>query len=56
MPVRAEVAVGNLVADDVVVGDEEVVADRADCFLFAAASSELRELVRERAGRLRRYL
>ena len=44
LPVRPEVAVGNLVADDVVVGDQEVVADRADRFGFAAASAELREV------------
>jgi len=44
LPVRAEVAVGDLVADDVVVGDEQVVTDRADRFLFAAASTELSEV------------
>ena len=44
LPVRSEVAVWDLVADDVVVGDEQVVADRADRFLLAAAASELREV------------
>ena len=42
MPVGAEFAVGDLVADDVVVGDEDVVAGRADRLGLAAASAELR--------------
>ena len=39
LPVWAEVAIWDLVADDVVVGDEEVVTDRADCFWFAASAA-----------------
>ena len=39
LPVGSEIAVADVVADDVVVGDEQVVADRADCFLFAAAAA-----------------
>ena len=49
VPVGAELAVGDLVADDVVVGDQEVVADRADRFGFAAAAAELR-VVRGEVG------
>lgn len=41
LPVGSEVAEGDLVANDVVVGDEQVVADRADRFLFAATPTEL---------------
>ena len=44
LPVRPEVAVRDLVADDVVVGHEQVVPDRADRLLLAAAASELREV------------
>lgn len=39
LPVGSEVSGWDLVADDVVVGDEQVVADRADCFGFAASSA-----------------
>jgi hypothetical protein len=49
LPVGAEVSVWDLVADDVVVGDEEVVADRADGFRFAASAAELR-VVRGEVG------
>src|SRR5436305_13299672 len=41
LPARAEVTEWDLVADDVVVGDEEVVADSADGFLFPAPTAEL---------------
>jgi len=41
LPFRAEIAVRDLVADDVVVGHEQVVADRADRLLLAVAASEL---------------
>ena len=41
LPVRAEFSEWDLVADDVVVGDEEVVADRADGFGLAAPSAQL---------------
>src|SRR5947209_2520185 len=44
LPVRAEFAEWDLVADDVVVGDEEVVADRADRFRFAASAAQLCEV------------
>ena len=44
LPVGSEVAVWDLVADDVVVGHEQVVADRADRFGLAAPSAELREV------------
>ena len=44
LPVGAELAVWDLVADDVVVGDEQVVADRADRFGLAAPSAELGEV------------
>src|SRR5439155_1879076 len=40
-PVGAELAVGDAVADDVVVGDQDVVAGGADCLRFAAAAAEL---------------
>src|SRR6266508_6755682 len=38
-PVRPELAEGHLVADDVVVGDQDVVAGGADRFLLAAAAA-----------------
>ena len=41
LPVGSEFSERDLVADDVVVGDEEVVADRADRFGFAASSAQL---------------
>jgi hypothetical protein len=41
LPVGSEVSVGDLVADDVVVGDEDVVADRAERDGFAAAAAQL---------------
>ena len=44
LPVWAEVSVWDLVADDVVVGDEQVVTDRADCFRFAASAAQLCEV------------
>ena len=44
LPVGSELAEWDLVADDVVVGDEQVVADRADRFGLAAASAELGEV------------
>ena len=47
LPVRSEVAVWDLVADDVVVGDEQVVADRADRFRFTTPTAELGEVRRE---------
>ena len=37
LPVGSEVAVRDLVANDVVVGHEQVVADRADRFGFTAS-------------------
>src|SRR6266508_3280340 len=40
-PVGAELAVGDLVVDDVVVGDQDVVAGGADCFGVAAAAADL---------------
>ena len=40
-PVRSEVVVGDLVGDDVVVGDEDVVPRRADRFLGAAPATDL---------------
>src|SRR5437773_2603983 len=40
-PVGAELAVGDAVADDVVVGDQDVVARGADCLRLAAAAAEL---------------
>ena len=49
LPVRAEVTVGDLVADDVVVGDQEVVADRADRFGFAARRGVARSARRGRS-------
>jgi hypothetical protein len=39
LPVGSELSERDLVADDVVVGDEEVVADRADRFGLTAASA-----------------
>jgi len=42
LPVGSEVAVWDVVADDVEVRDEEVVADRADRFGFSAPTAELR--------------
>jgi hypothetical protein len=44
LPVGSEVSVWDLVADDVEVGHEQVVADRADRFGFTAPSAELREV------------
>jgi hypothetical protein len=41
LPVGAELAERDLVADDVVVGDEDVVAGRADRFGFAAPAAQL---------------
>jgi hypothetical protein len=38
-PVGAELAEGDVVADDVVVGDQDVVAGGADRFLLAAAAA-----------------
>ena len=52
VPVGAEFAERDLVADDVVVGDEDVVAGRADRFRLAAASAQLRVMSRE-VGALR---
>src|SRR2546425_8329824 len=40
-PVGAELAEGHLVADDVVVGDQDVVAGGADRFRVAAAAADL---------------
>ena len=40
-PVGAELAVGHVVAGDVVVGDQDVVAGGADRFLLAAAAADL---------------
>src|SRR5437870_3930593 len=40
-PVGAELAVGDAVADDVVVGDQDVVAGGADRLRLAAAAAEL---------------
>src|SRR6266536_847801 len=40
-PVGAELAVGDAVADDVVVGDQDVVAGGADRFGVAAAAADL---------------
>ncbi len=40
-PVGPELAEGHLVADDVVVGDQDVVAGGADRFLLAAAAADL---------------
>ena len=44
LPVRTELSEWDLVADDVVVGDEQVVADRADRFGLTTPSTELREV------------
>jgi hypothetical protein len=44
LPVRTELPEWDLVADDVVVGDEQVVADRADRLGLAAPSAKLREV------------
>jgi hypothetical protein len=44
LPVRSEFAEWDLVADDMVVGDENVVSDRADRFLLSASSAQLREV------------
>ena len=41
LPVRSELSERDLVADDVVVGHEEVVADCAHCFGLTAPSAEL---------------
>jgi hypothetical protein len=49
LPVGAELPVWDVVADDVVVGDEEIVADRADGFRFAASAAQL-GVVRGEAG------
>ena len=49
LPVGTELSEWDLVADDVVVGDEQVVADRADRFGLTAPSAELRE-VRSEVG------
>src|SRR6266511_4810296 len=40
-PVGSELAEGDAVAGDVVVGDQDVVAGGADRFLFAAAAADL---------------
>jgi hypothetical protein len=52
LPVGAEVVIWDLVADDVVVGNEQVVPDRADRFLFTTTAAELGE-VRGEVGVLR---
>ena len=39
IPVRSQVLIGDAVSDDVVLGDEDVVAGRADRFLGAAATA-----------------
>ena len=44
LPVGSELSEGDLVADDVVVGDEEVVPDRADRFGLTAPSAQRREV------------
>ena len=41
LPVGSEFAERDLVADDVVVGDEDVVAGCADCFGLTAPSAQL---------------
>jgi hypothetical protein len=43
LPVGAELSERGLVADDVVIGDEQVVADRADRLGLTASSAELGE-------------
>src|SRR6266511_3191460 len=40
-PVGAELAEGDAVGDDVVVGDQDVVGGGADCFRVAAAAAGL---------------
>jgi hypothetical protein len=40
LPVGSELSERDLVADDVVIGDEEVVADRADRLGLTAASAQ----------------
>jgi hypothetical protein len=47
LPVGSELSERDLVADDVVVGDEQVVADRADRFGLTAPSSQLGEVSSE---------
>jgi hypothetical protein len=47
LPIRSEVSERDLIADDVVVGDKQVVADRADGFGLAAATAQLGEVRRE---------
>jgi hypothetical protein len=44
LPVGSEVSVGDVVADDVEVSDQEVVADRADRFLLSATPAQLGEV------------
>src|SRR5215218_5690835 len=44
LPVGAELSERHSVADDVVVGDEDVVADRADRFGLAASCAQLGEV------------
>jgi hypothetical protein len=44
LPVGSELSKWDLVADDVVVGDEDVVADSADRFGLTAPSAQLREV------------
>ena len=44
LPVGTELSEWDLVADDVVVGHQEVVADRADRFGLTTPSTELREV------------
>jgi hypothetical protein len=51
VPVRSQIVVGNFVANDVVVGDEDVVAGGADCFLGAASAADL-GVVRSEVGAL----
>jgi hypothetical protein len=41
LPVWAQVSVWDVVADDVIVGDEKIVADRAYGFRFAASAAQL---------------
>ena len=41
VPVRAEIVVGNPIANDVIVGEENVVAGRADGFLGAPSAADL---------------
>src|SRR3954453_6068142 len=49
VPVRSQILVGNVVANDVVVGDEDVVAGGADRFLGAASAADL-GVVRSEVG------